>query len=456
MIQLALELDAPVRVQDYILAEVPVDDESRTRAPRPAPPVYHVVISSGPDFVATRTYRGKMSTLVLLVSQGQYYLRQGDNIKQLTGRRLFQWVGGNDEIDHDIRPEWSTETLLCYDRDACRGLVGLLENAVARELIKRDLLRFEPLELSRQMRYLPRVTESCEWSAVESLIRILSRFYDHATLRTAVSCACHTVYRDTSDDGWVPACSVIEEADYATHLLELIGPDNFRKILRSMDAAFGNCHAVWHVMFYCQRIVELLRIGNADASNARIADHLAAIISQYRGGPERGLGAFATFLRSQLQVRGGRITEPLPRDLNEASRRLIAEHDAQINNQYSHMAERAEALAAEGYADDTWIIRPIRTMVELKNEAEAMHNCIESYAEDYNDGRCELWVMRRKARPERSYIDIEIRRNRVRQAFRACNEHLSDAEWTVIDRWAIRRHVNLIHERNVPLAPPRR
>lgn len=454
MIQLMLDIEDPRRIQDFILAEVPQDGESRPR-PRPAPPQYSVIISSGPDFVASRTYRGKTSTLVMLVTQGQYYIRTGDNIKQLTGRRLHQWVSGNDEVDENIRPAWSDESLMRYDRESCCNLMKIIEFDTARELIKRDLLHFQPFELSR-IHYVARLTETCEWDAVEPVIRLLTRHYGHDIMRRAVSCACHTVFRDPTNAEWVPACATLEECDFAARMIEMVGPDNTLKIIRAMDDAFERSHAVWHTMYHTQRILEVLRIGEADASNSHIASYLASMIAHAPDGPERTLDAYATYLRVQLQVRDGHITDPMPRDLNAAMRTIVAEREAQINAQYSHIQERAASLAAEGYEDDNWIIRPIRDYVELQRESEHMHNCLESYASDFDDGHCELWVMRRKARPERSYIDIEIRMNRVRQAFRGCNEHLSDDEWAIVDRWALNRGVNLIHERNVPLAPPRR
>lgn len=451
MLQLSLDFEDAQRIQDFILDMIPADGEAAPR-PRPAPPEYDVVISSGPDFVASRTYRGRTTTLVMLITQNQCYIRNGDNVKVLTGRRLHQWAGGNDTINDDIRPAWSDDSLLKYNHEACRNLMKIIAVESARELIKRDLLHFQAFQLER-LHVVGRLTDNCDWAAIEPVIRLLMRRYDHDVLRTAVSCACRSVYRNPTDDAWVPACAVLEEADFAAHLIEQIGPDNTLKIIRAMDRAYANCHAVWHTMFHCQRIMEVLRVGEATVGNARVADHLSSMIAYWPDGPERSLDAYLTFLRFQLQVRN-RIDNPLPRDLNEASRELIAERDTQINNQYPQIAAHAVELAEDEYDDGEYIIRPIRDMAELQHEANRMRNCIESYADDYNAGRCELWVMRRSEEPDKPYIDIEVRRNKVRQAFRACNNHLTAHEWAVVDEWAELRDCRPCTERNQPLAAP--
>lgn len=72
---------------------------------------------------------------------------------------------------------------------------------------------------------------------------------------------------------------------------------------------------------------------------------------------------------------------------------------------------------------------------DIKDEAVSQNNCVASYIKDVLEGSCHILFMRHADEPNKSYITLEVRNNKIVQAKRKFNEYISSKEQLVVDKW---------------------
>lgn len=70
--------------------------------------------------------------------------------------------------------------------------------------------------------------------------------------------------------------------------------------------------------------------------------------------------------------------------------------------------KRSEVLDRFIYEDDTFIIRPAHSSLELIEEGSCLSHCVGSYAEDHANGETAIFFIRFKAEPDVSYFTLEL------------------------------------------------
>ena len=72
----------------------------------------------------------------------------------------------------------------------------------------------------------------------------------------------------------------------------------------------------------------------------------------------------------------------------------------------------------------------LSTTTELLEEANQQRNCLACYANSYANGRAQIFFMRKKSAPEKSYISIEMSSDMTefRQVYYACNRAVDNAQ----------------------------
>ena len=103
-----------------------------------------------------------------------------------------------------------------------------------------------------------------------------------------------------------------------------------------------------------------------------------------------------------------------------------------INNWY----EKAyNILRINCYEDDEYIIRPLKNLDDLFNEAKSQHNCLELYIDFDCKGSHQIYFMRKKDNPRESFITIEIRDNHIYQARAKFNKEPEDKIKKILKIW---------------------
>lgn len=106
----------------------------------------------------------------------------------------------------------------------------------------------------------------------------------------------------------------------------------------------------------------------------------------------------------------------LPRDLNAAHRRTIAQVKHRANEaKRAEFHRRAEKLAAWRYEADGLLIRPAEDADELIAEGAALHHCVGGYADRMADGETAIFFIRQADEPDEPYYTLELKDRRVVQ-----------------------------------------
>ena len=149
--QLTLDLgiDATIGVRDLII-HGDIEQETAPKAKREQPsPTWECVLSDSADCAFRRRCGNRSQLLVMLVTQGQYYVtdeRTGSR-HQLTTARLGTFCKG--ATGGALTPPWSRSALQDYDAKGRAAVVALLGCGDFREMCKRDMVRMEAWAASR-------------------------------------------------------------------------------------------------------------------------------------------------------------------------------------------------------------------------------------------------------------------------------------------------------------------
>lgn len=72
---------------------------------------------------------------------------------------------------------------------------------------------------------------------------------------------------------------------------------------------------------------------------------------------------------------------------------------------------------------------------DIKDESVQQNNCVSSYIDLVIDGQCHIMFLRKKGKPNKSLVTIEIRNNKIVQAKRRFNDNVTAEEQKAIDSW---------------------
>lgn len=91
---------------------------------------------------------------------------------------------------------------------------------------------------------------------------------------------------------------------------------------------------------------------------------------------------------------------------------------------------RSQKLQKYEYENDKYIIVTPHSVSELLEEANQQRNCLACYADSYANGRAQIFFMRKKSNPTKSYISIEMSSDMTefRQVYYACNQRVENEE----------------------------
>ena len=103
---------------------------------------------------------------------------------------------------------------------------------------------------------------------------------------------------------------------------------------------------------------------------------------------------------------------------------LREEHD-KLSNQYKIqnkkiicdlIKKRGKELSSNKYQNKKFIIFPALSIESLKDESKQQNNCVQTYAEKYATGTCDIYFMRDINKPKKSLVTIEVKNNSVVQS----------------------------------------
>lgn len=125
---------------------------------------------------------------------------------------------------------------------------------------------------------------------------------------------------------------------------------------------------------------------------------------------------------------------------------LIEAHDAAYKSMRATEDARFEQGILENYekhvklsySDGKYLIRPVKSNVELKKESEALNHCVRTYAADVSKGHTEIMFVRLSDKPDVPLYTLELKQKVIKQ-FRADHNAVPpDDAFSFVREWADR------------------
>ena len=101
-----------------------------------------------------------------------------------------------------------------------------------------------------------------------------------------------------------------------------------------------------------------------------------------------------------------------------------------------NIKKRYKELENKIYINDKYIIRPARSVEDMKDEAKQQNNCVyRVYSEKYANGSTDIYFLRDKKNPKKSLVTVEVNKNKIRQQFQKYNREVTKEQDNFLKLW---------------------
>lgn len=185
------------------------------------------------------------------------------------------------------------------------------------------------------------------------------------------------------------------------------------------EDSLENCFRLADTSLDAGKLRQLVsRLKRWELRPGRLADYL----DKLRGN--RGLGdmleEYLDYIRAAegvgLDLRNGVFL--LPRDLDRKHDQVTASWAAMQSKEKDreYRENRLRKLTRRyTYTDGTYLIRPPVNGAEIQREGKLLHHCVGGYADRHLKGATTILFLRRRDRPGRPLVTVEMRGNRIAQ-----------------------------------------
>ena len=93
-------------------------------------------------------------------------------------------------------------------------------------------------------------------------------------------------------------------------------------------------------------------------------------------------------------------------------------------------------LEKNKYNDNIYMIRPAKSMEDMKNEAKQQDNCVyKNYSDKYAFGETDIYFMREIKNPEKSLVTVEVNNGTIRQKYQKYNQIVTEEQNEFLKQW---------------------
>ena len=93
-------------------------------------------------------------------------------------------------------------------------------------------------------------------------------------------------------------------------------------------------------------------------------------------------------------------------------------------------------LEKNKYNDNIYMIRPVRSIEDMKNEAKQQNNCVyKNYSDKYAFGETDIYFMRKIKNPKKSLVTVEVNNGTIRQKYQKNNQAVTEEQNKFLKQW---------------------
>lgn len=424
--------------------------------PAKAYPVHEVTAASFSDAVLTHRMDDHDEVLVFLMSRGQAYMRDGDELdppRRLTAEELAKHL---EDLRGDLQVVPWCSPLHAGKREA-RGLLSLLEDPVFQKLARSGQVIAEYGANSRDMEGRPMrvVVQNESKGAIKALTSAVADYVgkEGAAAALGEALGLWSPWTRGGDIATTYGCELRryrDAVDVFSHpeaflaIRDEFGLDAAREYLKgylaltSRDTWTLEQASVEHFLATC-RLLGVSMKPKAFLAYA-IGQRRQQGVNVFDGS--QWLDVWCDTLAMQ-DIIHGQVDDKYPNDLFDAHDHLIREA---VRVRHAIAPEEAveatpcalppfeahrQALLVNAMEDERYIIRPPLDTEEMLFEARSQRNCLASYVKAFEHGDTDIYLMRRADAPDVPCVTVEVRDGMVRQAYQAMNRDMTkeQADW---------------------------
>lgn len=417
-------MENKVDIRSYILASTEEEvgvDEKKTKT-KPAAE-YNTIFASGTDFIIQKKTPRSVTSLVMIVSQKQYYIKNEKNgeVKILTPELLAKFTDGKDVFVEGIN--WIRK--IPAGIPAARSIVAFLSFG---EYFKDNILFFDDY-LVKNFEYQQRGPSQKLAQYYKIILRIRKEFPDVTVSDFSIclidSYRYHYYEEDVEGNRIQYLIDNLAYLDIIEKKYGISGVNNFihefheaADIVKFGDYRFGNILDEYE--FKCESFIDYIIhesirqgfVGNSivahwyDTLNMQKSIY-GKVVDKY---PEH-LDSLHTKLSYMVKVRTRKY---------DKERWLAA-------------VEKAKELE---HTNQFYCVTVPKTREELCDEATQQSNCVAGYFSRMVEGVCTILFLRNRKTPEKSWITVEVRDNAIVQAKLARNRDLTPDAYSMLSQYA--------------------
>lgn len=431
-----------MNVRDLILSDIPTSEANeitKVKRQRTRPvTTWEVVMSDACDGAIRRKTAKTSRLLVLLMSQGQFYIKDenNDKVEMLDATNLAKFLAGSNLL-YDVVP-WC-DSIGGGSKKNAAEFVRIANDDNFQWLAKRGLHSFSYTRNEwRNSRYeLQRRREELD-SPIQKLVTKLGE---------------ETIGRERWAKLAVNGCSTqnaterklmhLKNNDATRTMRELYGKygiDWTREFVRSFITApyVGNeLPALW-------RLDSVLEVCNFDPTCFReylfgesVRQGFGITDDDWRSSSLNNFCVIWSDTLSMQKTLRGKVYDKYPDDL-AGLHQMLSFRCSLRNVSISEwkLQEHSARIAENELSKGDYLIRVPRNKDDMLDEATQQANCLASYINAYANDETDIYFMRSVDDPDKSLVTVEVRDGRIRQAYRACNRRPSDEELAWLNEWA--------------------
>ena len=451
-----------MQIKDYVLDEQQLKNIRKAKVKkRHMITRFSILFQSGCDFGIEKKQGRRISQLIILVSQNQYYIKTGEEVQKLDSRNLRSFLSGLNEPLELEKVNWLSA--ISNDKGIIHGIYDTIVKAVSSEWLHEQVKNGNVYVYSQ--------TEESDFDIPDYSE---NRPYDLQLVKTNSVLETAVLYKNSLYNwmiGFMAERRCVSKKELFRDILfrpegkketriyssfsslclisKLYGIEWARKAVAGL---YGMTLDFEISEDWLTRIIETGSGKKAFAPKPFIEYMIRHPVREGYYDPDQFFRDWLRYLELQNKIYGS-IKDKYPGHLASSLMKMQYEerlHDAaEDEKRWKKVADRMKRYE---FSDGTYRITYPANKKDMEREARHQHNCILGYIDNVQNGYEMILFMRKNENPDKPLVTIQLSNDgKIGQVFRAFNEYPSREELRFIRKWAKERGLKMPEV----LLPPR-
>jgi len=395
-----------VSIKDYIVA---FNEEQTARIN------YEVILENNTDFIISRKTLKTERELVILISQGLYYIKdngtkKNENVTTATLKSFFR------NINEDIILN-SVHWLSILNKDSIEIIESIISNDVYTDMCRHNVLKgisepgwYVPYWKQNQKLFMkivnifPTISDATKYRSSIPLIFELDRLYGYNEAVYFAEKLVRSGVREFT-------------ADYNSHYHGI--SKDCKKILTLLEPKYS---------LQLRRLIDYC-LFDLYAQGLSILNSSTWIL-------------YRDYLDMQIQFYG-KIREKYPASLKtEHDIMVLKSNEIKILEQSEDFASRNNEIKDLAYEQGGYSVIIPEQPQDLVDEGISLSHCVGSYAERIINGECYVLFLRKTASPSESLVTFQVSGKKLCQAEGKSHRSITKEERKFLERWCNEKNMN--------------